>query len=148
MDLIQVDIIRLQALQTRLNRSADMLARQAPVVRPVTHRPPALGSQDNVLAPAFQPLADNLFGAARGFDTAAGRIDVRAIKKIHTVLEGRIHNGEALGFFALPPKGHRAQADFRNIQTGPSHSLCFHCSSFFDVSSAGYQSGIFRATRI
>ena len=129
-DLIQVDIIRLQARETRLNRGADMLAREAPVVRSVTHRPPAFGGQDDVLAPAFEPFADNLLGTARGFDATAGRIHIRAIKEIHPVLECGIHNGEALGFFALTPEGHGPQADFRNIQTGSPHSRCFHLSSF------------------
>jgi hypothetical protein len=37
-----------------------------------------------------------------------------------------VHDREAGRFIALLAEGHRAQTNFRNLQTGASHALGFH----------------------
>src|SRR6201997_2700348 len=57
--LIKIDVISLQAAQTPLDRIKDMLAREPSVVGSAPHWNPALGREDNLVAPSLQPFTHN-----------------------------------------------------------------------------------------
>ena len=99
--LVEIDVVGLQAPQTRLDRGEDVLAGQSAVVGPGAHRAPTFGRQHDVIASAFQPFADDLFGTAGGLDASARGIDVRGVEEIDAVFEGGVHDGEARSLVAL-----------------------------------------------
>lgn len=67
MDLVQVDVVRLQPAQAGLERGNDVVARRALVVGAGAHGAAALGRDDQRLAGergGLEPLSDERFGRA------------------------------------------------------------------------------------
>src|SRR5207253_2380110 len=65
-NLVQVDVVGLQAAQRVLDLGYDPAPRGASPVWVVAHREAHLGGEDNVIAAALEGLADDLFRFAAG----------------------------------------------------------------------------------
>ena len=63
-DLVEVDVVGLQAAQRVLDRAHDPAPRVAPLVGVVAHRAADLGGEHDVVAAALERLADDLLGLA------------------------------------------------------------------------------------
>jgi hypothetical protein len=93
--LIQVDVIRLEALEAGLARALDMQCGQAALVRPRAHLPVHLRGEDDLVAsrPLGKPPADDLLGDARAQVAA---VDVRRVEEVQPVLQRAIHDAVAV----------------------------------------------------
>ena len=94
MDLIQVDIVRLQAPQAGLDLLEDRRAGEPLSVRPLSHPAPDLGRQDHPVAPAVQGLADDLLAAAAA-------VDVRGVQKVDPRVERAVDHTQGEGLVGL-----------------------------------------------
>src|SRR5690606_37173133 len=88
-DLIEVEVIGLQARQGALDGLADMVPgepRPAPHGAAIAapHPPRHLAGKDDVAAPAprLQPAADVVLGAALGLGHAGHRVELRGIDEV------------------------------------------------------------------
>jgi len=62
MNLVEVDVLGLQASQRVLHFGDDPAPRVALLIRVLSHRPIDLGGEHDVVAAALQGLADDLLG--------------------------------------------------------------------------------------
>ena len=123
MDLIQVDIVRLQAPQAGLDLLEDRRAGEPLSVRPLSHPAPDLGRQDHSVAPAVQGLADDLLAAAAA-------VDVRGVQKVDPRVERAVDHTQGEGLVGLIAEGHAAQAQLRDFDAGAAHAAVVHTASF------------------
>ena len=63
-DLVEIDVVGLQAAQRVLDRADDPAPRIALLVRVLAHRAVDFGGQHDVVATALERLADDLLGLA------------------------------------------------------------------------------------
>src|SRR5207249_39787 len=68
MDLVEVDVVGLQAAEAGLHLLEDSKAGEPLVVRPVVHPPADLSCQDDPVAPALERFANDLLAAAAAVD--------------------------------------------------------------------------------
>ena len=127
-NLIQIDIIELQPLQTGIDRMADVFARQSAIVGGVSHRLANLGGDDDLFARDFQFAQ----GAAEDFFTHAVGVNVGRVEKIDARFPGAADERPA-GFFLQHPRppfgaavGHHAQAKPRNLGARATEIDVFH----------------------
>ncbi len=109
MQLIQVDVVGAEAAQRRVDRVQQVLARRAlvPVRRPdLVDR---LGRDDEVVAPALQPAADDFLGATGDVHAAAERIDVGGIDEGDAGVGRLVEDAARRVLFGLQAEGHRAE---------------------------------------
>ena len=66
LDLVEVDVVGLQAAQRVLDRGHDPAPRRALLIGIVTHRAAHLGREDDAVAAPLQSLADDHLGVAVG----------------------------------------------------------------------------------
>ena len=97
-DLVQVHVVHLQALQGFVDRVQDMLARETLVVDVIAHLPVDLGGDDHVLtlhAEMPEKIAGDLLAFSQG-------IDVRRVEEVDARLECAFDKGLCL-FFVQDP---------------------------------------------
>jgi hypothetical protein len=135
-DLVEVDVVGLQALQAGRHRVHDVPAARAPVVGAGAHLAEHLGGDNHVLAlrpQVLQRLPEQSLGLPE-------RIDVGGVEEVHPGLEGapddrvdlallqgsdRLPHARALG----PAEGHGPQADLGDEQTRAAKLLVLHETS-------------------
>src|ERR1700730_2931074 len=123
----EIDVIGAEPLQRRVDRLHDVLARQAFLVWPLSHRIEDLGREHHLVAPG-----EFLDRAAGDLLAHPLRIDVRRIEKIDAGFEGGLEKGLALGFFQHPlapflrAVGHAAKAKARNLEAGRAEADILH----------------------
>jgi hypothetical protein len=131
--LVKIDIIRLQPFQRRIDRIEDVLARHALVPGLGSHLAHAFRGEHVARALALQPTAENLLGASGRRAISTERIDIGRIEKIDTAFRSRIQDGDAVLFGALKPEIHRPEAEPGNAQAGPAEWCVVHGSSLAHV---------------
>src|SRR5262245_1514604 len=112
MRLLQVDIVRLQALEARVDRLDDVTARQSKAVGTATRRCPAFRREDDPVAVTarLHPPPDDAFGFTDRLQRAAERVRVRRVEELDPRIERSVENALALVLFRLKTERHRAQA--------------------------------------
>ena len=90
------------------------------------HRADALGGDDELVALALQPVADDLLGAARRVVAAAQRIDVGGVEEVDAAGRRGIEDGVALRHVALQAERHRAEAQPGDAQAGAAEFGVVH----------------------
>ena len=120
MNLVKVNVIRLQAAQ-RVPAGADhAFARQALAARAVRHPPADLCGNDEFLAVAtrLHPPADDLLRPSRAGHAVRTprRVDVRRVDEIATRRDKRVHDRERRLLVRGPAKLHGAKAKLGDIQ--------------------------------
>ena len=119
--LIQIDVIRLQAAQAAVHGCANVRTGQLRPIADVRH-PVAgtcyFGSQNHPLARAarFQPAADVLLGQPLCFPLRRHRIHFGGIDKINALRQRIIHLLMRLRLRILLPPGHGPQAQLAHPQ--------------------------------
>ena len=95
--LVEVDVVGLEALQRGVYGVQDVLAAHPLVPGSAPGAAHALGGDDVVVALADQPIADDLLGAPhRGRRRRAQRIDVRGgVEEVDPALGRGVHDGAA-----------------------------------------------------
>ena len=126
MQLVQVDVVGLEASQRCIHGGHDVLARVAAVERRGAGRCEALGRDDEPVALAPQPAAEDLLSQPPGTQLPAQRVGVRAIEEVDAALGGAVENGDCGWLVALQSEGHRAQAQSRYLEAGTAESGVFH----------------------
>ena len=129
MDLVQVHVIRAQAPQAVVDRVADVLARQAALIRVVAHGVENFGGDDHPVAlrKVFQRPSQHLFASAC-------RIHVGGVEKIDPQLERAPDERPAFLLLeyplapALVAVGHGAQAEARHFEPRASEIHVLHIS--------------------
>ena len=100
--LVEVDVIRLQALERGLDPVDDVLAGEAGVVRPVAHPAVHLGGHDGLVAPPGDGFPDVLLGDA-------ARVDVRRVDEVDPDVERPVDDPGRLGLVRSVAEGVAAQ---------------------------------------
>src|SRR5689334_7576499 len=98
MDLIQIDIIHLQALERLINGIQNMFAREAFIIDVVAHLSVNFGGNDHILSPDTQ-FFKKISGDAL---TLTGRVYICSIKKVDPHLEGALDKWFCLVLFQHP----------------------------------------------
>ena len=120
--LVEIDPLDPEALQRRLERRRQVLARQPDVVGPRAHREPRLGGNHHLRRfrrPGFEPPPDN--GLRR-----AGRIDVGGVEEIASGRRIGVHDGKRRRFVRLGPERHRSEAPGGDDRAGVAEPAVFH----------------------
>ena len=135
MQLVEVDVIGLQALQTAVQCLFQILAvevRHAAAhmrrLRQELGRSCGLGRQDHLLAviALLEPSADDFFGGAIGFGARRHRIHLGSVDEIDPGGDGGIQLLVAFRFGVLLTPSHRAQADEADLNIGVAQWLVLH----------------------
>jgi hypothetical protein len=116
MQLIEVDIVGLQATQRSVDGVEQMLARRALVPGSRPHPADGLGRQDIGRALALEPTADDFLGAADRRQAPAERVDVRGVEKIDPRRSRLAQDLDRHGFFGLQAERHRAEREAGNSE--------------------------------
>ncbi len=115
-DLIEVDVIRLQAREAGIYRLADGARIDiAPAANIVTPGTGDLGGEHNLvtLAGLFEPCADIVFRPSLRFGgNGGGGVKLGRIEEIDAVLQRVIHLRMRFGFSVLRAPRHCAKANF------------------------------------
>src|ERR1700733_2471534 len=127
MQLIEVDVIRLQAAQGSVDAAVNVLARQSHAVRARLHRQADLGGDDDLVS--ARKLADRLSERVFAF---AIRVKVCSVKEINAEIESLLN--EAGSFVArqypgLPrwrTKRHHAEAHTGNLEAAAAQPDITH----------------------
>ena len=104
----------------------DVLAGVAGIPRRRSGRGEALGRQDEPVAAALEPTAEDLLGAADVGERRAQRVRVRRVEEGDAGLRRRVEDGHRGRLVALEAERHRAQAQPRDAQPGAPESNVFH----------------------
>ncbi|OLB57634.1 MAG: hypothetical protein AUI01_04205 [Ktedonobacter sp. 13_2_20CM_2_56_8] len=113
MDLVQIDVIRPQALEAGVDRAEDMFSREAAVIGAWPHLKIHLGSNHHLVpgGKITQGFANNLFARPIG-------VDIGGVKEIDAQLLRALDKRPALRFIerprpalGWPPVAHAAQAN-------------------------------------
>ena len=114
-DLIQVDVVRLQPAQAVLHLPDKPPPRVALHVDVPAHRPVRLGGQHHIIPAAAQRLPDDLLRLPR-------RIHIRRIDEIDPAVQGGVNDPDAILMIGITPDAehHRAQAIGAHPHPGPA----------------------------
>ena len=125
--LVEIDIVRFQALQRGIDPIEDVLAGKPASVRVVRHGVANLGGHDDfVPGGVFEKRAPQ-----DGFALADG-IEIAGVEKIDAAVQRLFDNGPAIGVVEHPfapvarPKPHGPQGKARDFQIGFSESNILH----------------------
>ena len=122
-ELIEVEVVGLQALQACVQGLVDLLAgmpRPAPQVFHATSGTRRLAGDDQVVALAtlLQPAADIGFGAALRLGLRRHRIHLGGVDEIDVGGDGTVELFVRFGFGVLLTERHRAETQARNLHVG------------------------------
>lgn len=129
-ELVEVDVIRLQALEARVERAADVQRGELALVGPAfAHVAVDLGREHGLVSVGRvlrEPFADDLLGAA-GVDRAA--VSVSGVEEVDALVVSGIHDRVGVLHAGVRPKVHRAQADTANGKAGPAEMSEVHTAN-------------------
>ena len=117
--LVEVDHVGLQALERRVERAQDVVARAA-TGRAVAHLLAELRRQHDLVAPAVEHAADDRLAAA-GLPVDVGRVEERDAH-----LERRVDHGARRVFVDPAAEVVAAEADHRHPQSGGAQHAISH----------------------
>ena len=132
-ELVDVDVVRLEALEAGIQCPADVESREPAVIGPVRHTAEQLGGQHRVLTALTalgKPAAEDLFGPATVLGSA---IHIGSVKEVDPRLLGGIHDGVGGRHLGLRTKIHGAQAQTRDGQAGTAKMRVLHVRSPFNT---------------
>jgi len=122
-DLIQVDVVGLQAAQAVLAGRDDVVRREvlAAVADPggAARGAGDLGGQHQAFAcarTAGEPVAEDALGGAVGLGTCGHRIHLGRVDEVDAAFERAVEDGKGGGLVDLFAEGHGAQADRGDVQ--------------------------------
>ena len=121
-DLVEVDVVGLQAAQARLALLDDVAAAVAQHVGvSVVHLAVHLGGQNDLgaLAVALQRLAGHFFAAPAA-------VDVGRIEEVDAGVDGAVDDRIGIIGGGLAAEHHAAQAELADFHTGASQRTVFH----------------------
>ncbi len=95
MDLVEIDVVGLEAAEAILDRMVEVLATEALVVGVVAHRVEEFGGDDDFVAGD----AEGLDGATEDFFADAEGVHVGGVEEVDAQFPGLGNEGEAFGFF-------------------------------------------------
>ena len=124
MNLVQVDPVRLEALQARLDLLKDPAARVALLVRVgVVHLSVHLRREHDRVAPALQGLADDLL-------RFAASVDIRGVDEVDPGVERGVDGANAFVVVGVAPRAehHCAEAEWRDLHAGLAELASVHVS--------------------
>ena len=127
-DLVEVHVIRAEALERGIDALHHMLARKPAVVRVAAHRVAQLGGDDHLVA-----LGQLLEGAAGDLFTGADRVDVRGVEEVDASIECALDERPGVGVIEDPVAplaaavGHHAETDARDFEAGLAQVAVLHC---------------------
>ena len=130
-DLVEVDVFELQALQARLHLREDVDARRAAAVRTLRHAAEHLRRDDDVI-PRDAEIAESLPGDRL---REAGGIDVRGVDEVDAGIESRaqqavdlllLQRSDLLPHAFAAAEGHGAEAEFGDEQAGLAEDVVAH----------------------
>src|SRR4051794_25207439 len=124
MDLVEVDVVGVEAPQRVLDGLHDPAARGALMVDLVAHLAVELRGEDDVVAAAFQCLADDLL-------VLTLRIDIRRVDEVDACVEGGVDDPDRLLVVGLAPRPehHRAEAQGADLDAGPTEVAVLHTTN-------------------
>ena len=91
-----------------------------------SHRPEALRRDDELVAAALQPAAEDLLGAAGGGEVAAERVHVGRVEEGDALLVGVIEDRARAVLVDLEAEGHGAEADAGDLEAGAAETNVLH----------------------
>ena len=120
MQLIQIDIIRLQSLQTLIQSKFDTGWRKIIFVAHISKQRVwacNFGCQNHFVSFSrfFEPSSNDFLRRTIGFLPCWHRIHFCGIDKIDAFLESKIQLGMSFGFGILLSKSHRSETNFTNF---------------------------------
>src|SRR5580692_6490062 len=120
-DLVQVDVVGLQAAQRVLDLGHDPAARVAALVRVGAHRAVHLGREHDVVAASLQRLADDLL-------RFAGGVPVGGVDEVDPGVEGLVDDAGRVFVvgIAAGPEHHRAERVGADLDAGPAEGAVLH----------------------
>jgi hypothetical protein len=127
--LVEVDVVRPEPPQRALDRVEDVLAAVPALERLRPHRPAAFSRDHEVVAAAAQPAAEDLLRAADLAQAGAERVDVGGVEERDAVLRRPVEDRDRRLLVGLQAKGHRAEADARDLQPGSAQANVLHAAS-------------------
>src|SRR4051812_1717834 len=130
MDLVEVDVVGVQAPQRVLDGLHDPAARAALVVDLVAHLAVELRGEDDVVAAAFEGLADDLL-------VLALRIDVGRVDEVDARVERGVDDPDRLVVVGLTPgaEHHRAEAQGADLYAGAAERAELHAARLLRAAS-------------
>ena len=121
MDLVQVDVVDVEAAQALVDRPHDPAPGVAPAVDVVAHRPVELGRQHDVVAPSGdRPPDDQL--------VLPGAVDVGGVDEVDPRVDRPLDDPGTLGEVAVAPhpEDHRAEPETAHLDTGRAERAVLH----------------------
>ena len=115
MHLVEVDVVRLHALERGVAGPTDVQGRQLSVVRPLPHVDVELGGDDRALPPPpslSEPASNDLLG---GTPTPVG---IGGVEEVDAHLVRPVHDGEGGRLVGLGTEVHGAEAEATDAETG------------------------------
>ncbi|MNT00616.1 hypothetical protein D3C72_1350530 [compost metagenome] len=124
--LVQVDVVGLQALEREVDGVEQVLARGALVPGVGADLVDGLGGDHEAAAARgallVEPVADDLFGAAGGLDGAAQRVHVGGVKEVDAGVGGLVQDLVRHGLVGLQAEGHGAQGQAGHGEAGTAQA--------------------------
>lgn len=133
MQLVEVDIVGLKALQAGIDGGVDMRPGQAAALANMGHpRSGNFGGEDHIVAsPALlQPAPDVLLGAPLTLRNRRYGIHLCGIDEIDTQRNGAVELRMGLAFTVLLTKGHGAEAQATDVDAGLAERAGLHNDSW------------------
>ena len=124
--LVEIDAVGPETFEALITGTADVMGRQAGIVRTPAHPSVDLGGQDDLLAAAptlRQPAADDLLGHSLA---GAPAVDVGGVEEGDAVLQCNVHDREAVVLARERPEVHGAEAETADPQSGAAEVHVFH----------------------
>jgi hypothetical protein len=125
-ELVEVDVVGLQALQTGIEGPADIECREPGLVGPVRHDAVELGREHGAFAAlaAFgEPPANDFLGPAAVLSPA---INIGRVEEVDPGLQCGIHDGMGRGFVSSGAEIHGAEAQPGDFQAGAAQMGVLH----------------------
>src|SRR5690606_26688804 len=143
--LVEVDALAPDAGERCLDRAPDRVGAGRLAAARLTAGAGDLGGDDPVIPPATagDPVADELFGAADGFDPdRVDRIHLGGVEDVHAGFGRHVDLAVRLVFGCLVSPGHGAEAENGNVwaaltQGDTSHATSVGCGQPSDVTGGG-----------
>lgn len=135
-DLVEIDVVGLEATETVVDGVVEVLAAETFVVEIIAHGVVEFGGDDDLVAGD----AEGFDGAAEDFFTDAEGVHVGGVEEVDAEIPGFGDEGDAVGFFEdpLPPLlgtvGHHAEAEAGDFEAGGAEAGVLHLVAFEDFS--------------
>ncbi len=122
-DLVQVDVVGLQAAQRVLDLGHDPAPGVASLVGIVAHRRRTLGREDDVVAAPLERLADDLFGLAAG-------VHVGGVDEVDPRVQRLVDDADRVVMVGVAdgPEHHRAERVGTDLDAGPAEGAVLHAA--------------------